>query len=211
MFIHGSLSLSHFFTHPLNREKSMTDIVYEASVYTRTVKYKNFKGEQQEIKLYFALDPIELMTMIANFNPKKSRSNNPAKRGQDEIDDGDQVKFVRDIAIKAAGTPSEDGESWEPFEDFENTLAGKTFITKLASSDGDREEFAQMVLLDPFRAFVKFAEADPTNSQKDVQQFQQMVAQLERIFSTKGVDESLEEKRARLAREMAELENSVES
>lgn len=189
----------------------MTNIVYEASVYTRTVAYKNFKGEKQEIELYFALDPIELMTMIAGFSPKKSKSANPAKRGQEEIDDADQVKFVRDVAVKAAGTPSQDGESWEPFENFENTLAGKTFITKLASSDGDREEFAQKVLLDPFRAFVKFAEADPSNTPKDVHQFQQMVAQLERIFTSKGIDESLEEKRARLAREMAELEGSNES
>jgi len=191
----------------------MSEIVYEASVYTRTVRYKNFKQEEQSVQLFFALDPIELMSMIASFTPKTSKSNNPAKRGQDVIDDGDQVKFVRDIAIKAAGTPSDDGESWEPFENFENTLAGKTFITKLASSDGDREEFAQKVLLDPFRAFVKFAEADPTNTKKDVLQFQQMVAQLERIFSTANADtnESLDEKRARLAREMAELESSVDS
>lgn len=188
-----------------------TEIVYEASVYERTVSYKNFKGEQQSVKLYFALDPLELMSMIAGFNPKKSKSNNPAKRGQDEIDEGDQVKFVRDIAIKSAGSPSDDGESWEPFENFENTLAGKTFITKLASSDGDREEFAQKVLLDPFRAFVKFAEADTTNTKKDIQQFQQMVAQLERIFSSAGdnTDETLEQKRERLAREMAELDSPL--
>lgn len=186
----------------------MTEIVYEASVYERTVSYKNFKGQQQSVRLFFALDPLELMTMIAGFAPRTSKSNNPAQRGKDVINEGDQVKFVRDIAIKAAGTPSDDGESWEPFENFENTLAGKTFITKLASSDGDREEFAQKVLLDPFRAFVKFAEADPTNTQKDIQQFQQMVGQLERIFANPGGDtnESLEDKRARLAREMAELD-----
>lgn len=185
-----------------------TEIVYEASVYERTVSYKNFKQEQQTVRLFFALDPIELMTMIAGFKPKKSKSNNPAERGKDVIDDADQVKFVRDIAIKSAGTPSDDGESWEPFENFENTLAGKTFITKLASSDGDREEFAQKVLLDPFRAFVKFAEADPTNTPKDIQQFQQMVRQLESIFSTQGSrdGETLEERRARLQAELAATE-----
>jgi hypothetical protein len=187
-------------------------IVYEASVYTREVSYKNFKGETNTVRLYFALDPLELMAMIAGFNPKKSKSNNPAQRGKDVVDEGEQVKFVRDIAIKAAGTPSDDGETWEPFENFENTLAGKTFITKLASSDGDREEFAQKVLLDPFRAFVKFAEADPTNTPKDIMQFQQMVVQLERIFAGgKQENETLEQKRERLAREMAELENSVDS
>jgi hypothetical protein len=187
-------------------------IVYEASVYTREVSYKNFKGETNTVRLYFALDPLELMAMIAGFNPKKSKSNNPAQRGKDVVDEGEQVKFVRDLAIKAAGTPSDDGETWEPFENFENTLAGKTFITKLASSDGDREEFAQKVLLDPFRAFVKFAEADPTNTPKDIMQFQQMVVQLERIFAGgKQENETLEQKRERLAREMAELENSVDS
>jgi hypothetical protein len=187
-------------------------IVYEASVYTREVSYKNFKGETNTVRLYFALDPLELMAMIAGFNPKKSKSNNPAQRGKDVVDEGEQVKFVRDLAIKAAGTPSDDGETWEPFENFENTLAGKTFITKLASSDGDREEFAQKVLLYPFRAFVKFAEADPTNTPKDIMQFQQMVVQLERIFAGgKQENETLEQKRERLAREMAELENSVDS
>jgi hypothetical protein len=187
-------------------------IVYEASVYTREVSYKNFKGETNTVRLYFALDPLELMAMIAGFNPKKSKSNNPAQRGKDVVDEGEQVKFVRDLAIKAAGTPSDDGETWEPFENFENTLAGKTFITKLASSDGDREEFAQKVLLDPFREFVKFAEADPTNTPKDIMQFQQMVVQLERIFAGgKQENETLEQKRERLAREMAELENSVDS
>lgn len=191
---------------------SSTEIVYEASVYTRTVKYKNFHGEEKTVTLHFALDPLELMSMIAGFAPKKSRSNDPRKRGQDEIDEGDTVKFVRDVAIKAAGTPSKDGESWYPYENFENDLAGKTFITKLASSDGDREEFAQKVLLDPFRAFVKFAEVDPTNTKKDIQQFQQMVAQLERIFSTSGdnVGETLEDKRERLAREMAELDSAAQ-
>lgn len=188
-----------------------SEIVYEASVYTRTVTYKNFNGETNTVQVFFALDPLELMTMIAGFNPKKSRSNNPAQRGKEVIDEGDQVKFVRDIAIKAAGTPSEDGETWEPFENFENTLVGKTFITKLASSDGDREEFAQKVLLDPFRAFVKFAEADPTNTKKDIQQFQQMVGQLERIFSAGATaDETIEQKRERLAREMAELGAAVD-
>ena len=37
----------------------MSQITYEASVYTRTVKYKNFKGEVNDTTLYFALDPIE--------------------------------------------------------------------------------------------------------------------------------------------------------
>lgn len=183
-----------------------TEIVYEASVYERTVTYKNFKQEQQSVKLYFALDPLELMAMIASFAPRKSRSKNPAKQGQEEINDADQIKFIRDVAVKAAGAPSDDGESWEPFEDFENTIAGKAFLTKLASSDGDREEFAQKVLLDPFRAFVKFAEADHTNTPSDIAQFKRMVGQLENIFSTKAPEnESREEREARLERDLAAL------
>ena len=182
------------------------EIYYEASVYERVVRYINFKGERQEVQVFFALDPIELMALIAGFNPKRSKSNDPSKRGKEVIDEGDQLKFVRDIALKAAGTPSEDGESWTPWPDFGETLAGKTFLTKLTSSDGDRGEFAQKVLLDPFRAFVKFAEADPTNTQKDVQNFKQMIGQLERIFTAPDTNESIDEKRERLAREMAALD-----
>lgn len=184
----------------------MSQITYEASVYTRTVKYKNFKGETNETTLYFALDPIQLMQAIASFAPKASRSKNPAKQGQPEISDEEQIKFVRSLAEKAAGFPSDDGETWEPFENFADTIAGKAFLTQLVSSDGDRKEFAENVILDPFRAFVSFAEADPTNEAKDTQQLRTMLSQLENVFVGKDNNESLEERRARLQAEMAALE-----
>jgi hypothetical protein len=186
----------------------MSELIYEASVYSRTVAYKNFLGEENKVILYFALDPLQLMQVIATFQPKRVKSGNPARNGQAaEITDEDQLKFVRDLACRAAGTPSEDGETWEPFEDFSDSLAGKAFLTKLTSSDGDRKEFASKVILDPFRAFVSFAKADPSNTPKDVQQFEQMLVQMENIFKTpEPRDESLEERRARLAAELAAIE-----
>lgn len=190
----------------------MSQLTYEASVYKRTVKYKNFKGETNETTLYFALDPIQLMQTIASFAPKTSKSKNPAKQGQPEITDEDQIKFVQGLAKKAAGFPSEDGEVWEPFENFEDTIAGKAFLTQLVSSDGDRKEFSEKVILDPFRAFVGFAEQDPTNTAQDTQQLRTMLSQLENVFVGKpDKNESLEERRARLAAEMAALDDSTES
>jgi hypothetical protein len=188
----------------------MSEIVYEASVYTRTVKYRNFKGEEKKVTLYFALDPLQLMTFIAGFETKKIKSGNPARNGQaSEMSAEEQLKFVRSIAVKAAGTPSEDGESWTPFEGFEDDLAGKAFLTKLAASDGDRKEFAEVVILAPFRAFTQFAEADPSNSPADVKQFTEMLTQVERIFAAPDpVKESLEERRARLIREMEALDGA---
>jgi hypothetical protein len=186
------------------------DTVYEASVYTRTVNYKNFKGESRSVELFFALDPLKLLKVIAGFNPKKSKSNNPARRNELEISDADQVQFVRDLCIQAAGEPSADGEAWIPFPDFEETLAGQTFLTKLASSDGDRAEFAEKVILDPFRAYVRFAAADETNTPKDVQQFQTMLSQLENIFTAKDKpEESYEDRRARLAAELAAMDGDT--
>lgn len=184
----------------------MSQLTYEASVYERTVKYRNFKGEEQTTKLYFALDPIQLMAAIASFVPKASKSKNPAKAAKNEITDEDQIKFVRSLASKAAGFPSDDGESWEPFEDFENTIAGKAFLTQLVSSDGDREAFATKVILDPFRAFVGFAEADTSNTPKDVAQLKTMLGQLENVFVGAPQNETLEERRARLEAEMAALD-----
>lgn len=184
----------------------MSQLTYEASVYKRTVHYKNFKGEEQTTELYFALDPIQLMSAIASFAPKESKSQNPAKKGKQEITDEEQIKFVRSLAKQAAGFPSEDGETWEPFEDFENTIAGKAFLTQLVSSDGDREKFAEQVILDPFRAFVGFAEADGSNSPKDVQQLKTMLGQLENVFKGAPQNETLEERRARLEAEMAALD-----
>jgi len=185
----------------------MSDLIYEASVYKRTVKYRNFKGETNETTLYFALDPIALMQTIASFAPKASRSKNPAKQGQPEITDEDQIKFVRGLALKAAGFPSEDGEVWEPFDNFEDTIAGKAFLTQLVSSDADRQEFSQKVIIDPFKAFVSYAEQDPSNSTKETQQLRTMVGQLENIFKGKNENESLEDRRARLMAEMAALED----
>lgn len=186
----------------------MSQLTYEASVYKRTVKYKNFKGETNETTLYFALDPIQLMQAIANFAPKgNSRSKNPAKQAAPEISDEEQIKFVRTLATRAAGFPSDDGETWEPFEDFSDTIAGKAFLTQLVSSDGDRKEFSEKVILDPFRAFVGYAKADPTNNAKDTQQLETMLHQLENVFVGKD-NESIEDRRARLAAEMAALESS---
>lgn len=186
----------------------MSELVYEATVYGRTISYRNFKGEEKKVLLQFALDPIQLMQLIAGFQTKPVKSGNPARAGQmQEVTDEDQIKFVRKLAIEAAGRPSDDGESWIPFENFENDLAGKAFLTKLVSSDGDRREFSETVLLAPFRAFVNFAKNDPTNTPKDIQQFEKMSAQLEKIFSMPDVqDESLEERRARLAAELASLQ-----
>lgn len=187
----------------------MSTIVYEASIYTRQVSYRNFKGEENTLELNFALDPMKLMQIIATFEPKKIKSGNPALNGKDsELSAEEQLKFVRKIAVQAAGFPSEDGESWEPFADFENTLAGQAFLTKLSASDGDRREFAEKVLLAPFRAFVGYASADPSNTPKDVQQFQVMLAQMENIFTVPDpAQESLEERKARLAAELEAIES----
>lgn len=191
----------------------MSNLMYEASVYSRDVSYRNFNGEERNTTLYFALDPIKLMRLIASFNLKpNTKSKNPAKRDQPaEIGEDQQLKFVSDLASEAAGAPSDDGESWESFENFNDTLAGKAFLTRLASSDADRREFSHKVILDPFKAFVAFAKDDPSNSPKDVKQFDQMLDQMERIFSMEpNKDESLEDRKARLAAELAALDTSNE-
>lgn len=187
----------------------MSDLIYNASVYKRNVKYVNFKDETNETTLYFALDPISLMQVIAGFRPKASRSKDPSKQARPEITDEEQIKFVRNLAVRAAGFPSDDGELWEPFTDFENTIAGKAFLTQLVSSDGDRREFSEKVILDPFRAFVEFAKNDPSNTKQDTQQLETMLAQLENVFTGKR-EESLEDRRARLEAEMAELNKNEE-
>ena len=188
----------------------MSDLIYEASVYHRTITYKNFKGETQTVDLYFALDPLQLMSVMATVETKKVRSGNPAINGKDaEITDEAQIKMVRDLAVRSAGTPSEDGETWLPFENFDQTIAGKAFLTKLASSDSDRREFSEKVILAPFRAFVNYAIADESNSAKDKQQFKTMLTQMENIFKepeTPG--ETIEERRARLAKELETLGDS---
>lgn len=191
----------------------MSDLIYEASVYTRTVKYRNFKGEENTVVLSFALDPLKLMSIIAGFGSKRKtiKSGNPAKNGQEApFTDEQQLSFVRDLASQAAGSPSEDGESWVPFEDFTDTIAGKAFLTKLASSDGDRREFAQTVILNPFRAFVEFAKADPSNTAADIQQFETMLGQIEKIFTVPDpTSETVDQKRARLEAEMEMLNQAA--
>ena len=186
--------------------------VYEAAIYTRTVSYRNFKGEKQTVEVNFALDPIELLDLIAKSDTvtKKVKSNDPRKKGQTEVNEEKAFTFLRDIADRAAGYPSADGEQWLPIENFTDLVAGKAFITQLASSDEDRKEFAEKVMLTPFKAFVQFAKADPTNSKEEIAKFEGMLAQFERIFAVSAVDETLADRRARLAAQMAELDAQVE-
>lgn len=182
----------------------MSTQIYTASVYSRKVSYTNFKGEEKTIELFFALNPITLMEIIASNAPKKSRSANPAKAGKDEeMSSEEQLKFFQDLACRAAGFPSDDGETWERFEDFKDQIVGQAFLTKLASSDSDRREFAEKVILDPFRAFVSFAQADESNSPAEKQQFGVYLAQMENIF--KMPDPSKETREERAARLEAEL------
>lgn len=197
------------FAHTNKKGKQMSNMIYEASVYSRPVSYRNFLGEEKTQTLYFALDPLQLMQVIAGFTPKKSKSGNPALKDKAEaITDEEQLKMVRDLAIKSAGSPSVDGETWEPFTDFDDSLVGKAFLTKLAASDGDRKEFSEKVILDPFRAFVGYAIADPSNAEKEKQQFRTMLQQMENIFITpEKPNESVDERRARLAAEMAALDS----
>jgi hypothetical protein len=186
----------------------MADQIYTASVYSRPVSYTNFNGEEKSTTLYFALDPLQLMQTVAGFKPKtNTKSGDPRKRGQVEgITEAEQLKFIRDLCKQAAGFPSEDGESWEPYEGFETSLAGQAFLTKLASSDGDRREFTEKVLLAPFKAFVRYAENDDTNTKKDIQQLKAMEAQFENIFRMpEQADETPEERRARLQAELDQL------
>ena len=188
----------------------MPNLVYEASVYSRTVTYKNFNGETNTVKLFFAIDPLELMGVFAKFEPKKSKSGNPALKNQAEpMSTEDMLQLVRDLACKAAGIPSDDGETWEPEYGFSDKLYGKAFLTKLTASDADRREFSQKVILDPFRAFVQFAEAEPDNTPQEVQGFRTMLNQMENLFKMPDPSaESLEDRRARLAAEMAALDEA---
>lgn len=193
----------------------MSDLTYEASVYARTITYTNLKGKTNTVELTFSLDPIQLLRVMATIpSPKRSKSNNPARRAEEEsgLTPEQQFKFLVDIASKAAGFISDDGESFEPFEDFKDSIVGKAFITKLASSDGDRAEFAQKVMINPFEAFVNFAKADESNSQTEIKQFEEMLESVKRIFDT-AEDKSLsiEEKRAKLEADLAALEASEES
>ena len=190
----------------------MTQPTYEAELYSRTVKYRNHNGETKEETLFFMLDPIQLMRVIAGTQTQKSKSKNPAKQGQaEDISEDEQLRIMQDLAAKAAGNPSEDGEHFYPIEDFKEWVAGKAFMTQLAASDGDREEFAEKVVLNPFRSFVEFAKADPSNDAKETQQFDVMLKQMENIFKPgEAANETIDDRRARLAAELQALSSADE-
>lgn len=188
---------------------SQSPIVYEASVFSSTVSYKNFLGEEKSVELNFSLHPLKLMHLISTFVPKKIKSGNPARNGQVEITDDQQIKFLQDVAKLAAGTASEDGENWLPYPEFETSLAGQAFLTKLTSSDGDRKEFSEKVLIDPFRAFVGFARVDSSNTAKDIQMLEGYLMQMENIFRVpEQPAETPAERRARLQAELDAISDS---
>lgn len=182
-------------------------ITFETTLFTHQVNYKNTRGEEKQVVLEFCLNPIKLLELVASFQtPRKTRSANPAKAN--EISDEQQIKFLRRLAVAAAGWASEDGESFEPFPEFEEQFAGQAFLTELLTSDSLRAEFSEVVMLRPFRTFVQFAAADPNNSKKDVQLFETQLAQLENIFKTGAEtkpEETIEDRRARLEAELAAM------
>lgn len=184
---------------------------YKAQVYSRTVSYENYKGEKREVELSFALDPIQLMQTIAkmtNARPKK-KSGNPAAKDQGlDIAGEEALKFIREVSFQAAGYVSDDGEEWIPYESFADSIAGKAFITQLAASDGDRREFAQKVILDPFKSFVAFAVADESNSPEEVETFKTMAEQMENIFAPVNKNETPEDRKKRLLAELDTLDKS---
>lgn len=185
----------------------MSNVTYEAAVYSREVTYTNFKGVTKTVELCFALDPIALMRVMVTIPTKKSRSKNPALAGVDEgLNEEQTLKFLVDIASKAAGEMSEDGEQFYPIPDFAELLAGKAFITKLASSDSDREEFTKKVIINPFEAFVNYAAADGGNSESEIKQFRDMLDSMKRIFAV-DKNENHEDRAARLRAELASLES----
>lgn len=187
----------------------MSQLIYEASVYSRKISYRNFKGEDKTLDLQFALDPIQLMRLIAGFELNTIKSGNPATNGQiAPMSNEMQLKIVHDLACRAAGYQSEDGERWIQIPDFSEQLYGKAFLTKLAASDTDRREFSEKVILDPFRAFVAFALAEEGNTEKEKKQFKEMLSQLEKSFTSPDTsDESLADRKARLAAELESLDD----
>lgn len=190
----------------------MSQPTYEAAVYTRDVHYRNLKGEEKTATLHFALDPIALMRVMAGFTPKKSRSGNPALRNAAEVSEEQQLQLILDLAEKAAGFPSDDGETWTPYYDFHENIAGKAFMTQLTASDKDRKDFSEKVVLAPFRAFTEFAVSDSSNSPADIQQFKTMLAQMENLFKVEDKPaETAADKRARLAAELESLGTDEES
>lgn len=191
----------------------MANLVYEASVYTQIIAYKNFKGEEKETTLYFALDPLQLLQALSGYQPKKIKSGNPALNGKDaDMTDEEQIRMIRNLAVIAAGTPSEDGESWAPFEDFDNSIVGKAFLTKLATTDAVRRMFSEKVILDPVRAFVGYAVEDPTNSPKELQEMKDMLHKMELLFKIPDpTNESADDRRMRLQMELASLETKPDA
>lgn len=184
-----------------------TPVVYEAPLHTQEISYRNFNGDVKTTTLFFSLDPLSLMRIIGEIKFKTSKSGNPALKGQqEELDDGAQLKLVHDLACRAAGHASPDGETWVPWVDFGEDLVGKAFLAKLTASDGDRREFSQKVILDPLRQFVAYAIADESNSPKEVQEFRAMLVKMENVFKApESNPETVEEKRARLQAELADI------
>lgn len=182
----------------------MTQPVYETTVYSTQVEYTNLNGVRRNEKLSFAMDPLTLLSVIAAIPMRESKSGDPRKSSPTMSDEA-QLRLIRDLAETSWGHPSNDGEMWVNYEDLSETLAGKAFLTRLTTSESIRREFTDNVLVAPMRAFVSFAKSDPTNSPKDIQEFELMLARIEKVFTEADNEETLEERRSRLQAELQGL------
>ncbi len=186
----------------------MAQIVYNAVYHTEEVSYTNLNGESRIAELKFLMHPMTLLSVFADIPDRKIKSGNPSLNGKSaDISESQQIKLVQDLAGRAAGIPSSDGESWIPFENFEKHVSGHAFLTKLATSEKVRKDFSDKVILAPFRAFVGYAEADPSNSPKEVKDLKDTLTKMENTFKVADPsNETPEELKAKLQAQLAALD-----
>lgn len=131
-------------------------------MYRKTVKYKNYHGNEVTRDLWFNISDVEAMNMglAENNNGKMTMALDrlaelrEAKEG-DTIPQnvlGDFVEYVESIVIKAYGEISDDGESFnkspEISQRFENSAAYNALITELIQDPDELNKLFEGMLPD---------------------------------------------------------------
>ena len=121
-------------------------------MYIKTIKYKDYSGNEREEEFYFNLNSAELMEMELSVNGGYDQL---VKKISNTQNTAELIKLFKELILKAYGERSLDGKSFlkkDPstgrplYEEFEQTAAYPVLFMELATNDEAAAEFVNKII-----------------------------------------------------------------
>lgn len=143
-------------------------------MYIKTIKYRDYSGNEREEEFYFNLNTAELMEMELSVNGGYDQL---VKKISNTQNTAELIKLFKELILKSYGERSLDGKSFlkkdlttgRPlYEEFEQTAAYPVLFMELATNDQAAAEFVNKVIPADAAEAVEKAKAEETTVIKPV-------------------------------------------